>query len=93
MLNVTCACNITLMTRMNWNGAKAQFMGEFDDSMEDWETYVEHVEIYLTANAIKNTGQKRAVLLSVCGPKTYATYLSPPTDLSYNDIVPFVQKH
>ena len=46
-------------------------MGAFDSSEEDWETYVERVELYLAANKITDAGQKRDVLLSVCGVKTY----------------------
>ena len=46
-------------------------IGAFDSSEEEWETYVERVEIYLVANKITDAQQKRDVLLSVCGPKTY----------------------
>ena len=45
-------------------------IGAFDSSEEEWETYVERVEIYLSANKITDAQQKRDVLLSVCGPKT-----------------------
>ena len=38
---------------------------KFDHAAEDWETYVERVDLYLTANGITAAGQKRAVLLSV----------------------------
>ena len=51
------------------------------------------VEIYLAANKITDAQQKRDVLLSVCGPKTYhhilRDFLAPtkPSDTSYADIV------
>ena len=46
-------------------------VGTFDSSKENWETYVERVELYLAANKITEAKQKRDVLLSVCGAKTY----------------------
>ena len=67
-------------------------IGAFDSSEEEWETYVERVEIYLAANKITDAQQKRDVLLSVCGTKTYhilRDLLAPtkPSDTSYADIV------
>ena len=67
-------------------------IGAFDSSEEEWETYVERVEIYLSANKITDAQQKRDVLLSVCGPKTYhilRDLLAPtkPSDTSYADIL------
>lgn len=72
--------------------------GEFDREQEDWDTYVEWVEIYLAANDIKDNGQKKAVLLSVCGPVTYRKIWDlaapkKPADLSYEDIIQIGQKH
>ena len=37
------------------------------DSAEEWETYIELVEIYLAANKISDPAQKMDVLFSVCG--------------------------
>ena len=75
-------------------------IGEFDNTEEDWETYVERVDLYmyLIANEITDAAKKRAILLSVCGAKTYHTIrdlVAPakPTDVSYDDIVSQVQKH
>lgn len=73
-------------------------VGEFDHTVEDWDTYVERVEIYLTANAIKDEEQKKAVLLSVCGPETYRKIRDlaapdKPTTLTYESIVKLVRDH
>ena len=46
-------------------------VGEFDHTTEDWEAYVERVELYLTANSVREADRKRAVLLSLCGAKVY----------------------
>ena len=73
-------------------------MGEFDKVEEDWETYVEKVNLYFVANDITDAAKKRATLLSVCGAKTYHTIcelIAPakPTDGSYDDIISPVQEH
>ena len=75
-------------------------VGEFDsdENEDDWETYVERVALYFTANGISDATKKRAILLSVCGAKTYRVIrdlVAPakPTDISYDDIVSLVQKH
>ena len=68
---------------------------KFDHAAEDWETYVERVDLYLTANGITAAGQKRAVLLSVShisqdkGPGR----TNKPAELRYDDIVKLVQTH
>ena len=73
-------------------------ISEFDHEAEDWKTYVERVNLYLTANDITHRDKKRAVLLSVCGARTYHTIRdlvapSKPTDLAYDEIVTRVQEH
>ena len=59
---------------------------------------MERVELYLTANSVREADRKRAVLLSLCGAKVYRMIRdlaapSKPTDLSYSEIVKLVQKH
>ena len=43
----------------------------FDSVEEEWEIYVERVEIYPVVNKITDTNQKRDTLLFVCDTKTY----------------------
>ena len=45
-------------------------IGEFDNTQEDWDSYVERVSLYLVANDIEDGAKKRVTLLTVCGPKT-----------------------
>ena len=73
-------------------------VGPYDSAEEEWETYVERVEIYLDANKITDAGQKRDVLLSVCGAKTHhilRDLLAPekPKSCSYVDIVKRLADH
>ena len=43
---------------------------EFDDT-QDWIEFIERLEQYFEANDIGND-KKRAILLTVCGSKTYS---------------------
>ena len=78
--------------------AKHGEVGEFDNSQEDWDTYVERVSLYLIANDVTNAEKKRAILLSVCGTRTYHVIrdlVAPrsPKDLSFDEIVETVRDH
>ncbi|KAK2549295.1 hypothetical protein P5673_030286 [Acropora cervicornis] len=46
-------------------------IGEFKESEESWTHYIERLEQYFLANEVDEVGKKRAILLSVCGSKTY----------------------
>lgn len=43
---------------------------EFDSANEDWESYIERVELYCTANDVEEE-KKVPTLLSLMGAKTY----------------------
>ena len=67
-------------------------VGVVNSAEKEWDTYVERVELYLATNKITDEAQKRDVLLSVCGAKTYhilRNLLAPtkPTASTYVDIV------
>ena len=46
-------------------------VGEFRESVESWTQYVERLDQYFEANEVTDGKKKRAILLSVCGSKTY----------------------
>ena len=46
-------------------------VGEFKESEESWTLYAERLEQYFAANEISDAKKQRAILLSVCGSKTY----------------------
>ena len=46
-------------------------VGEFKESEEWWTQYAERLEQHFAANEIKDATKRRAILLSVCGCKTY----------------------
>ena len=73
-------------------------LGAFDNSHEDWASYVERLEQYCTANNIKNADKQRAILVSACGASTYRmikSVLAPqaPTEVSFKDIVKAMAGH
>ena len=67
-------------------------IGVFDSTEEDWESYVERVNLYFVANDIEDAAKKRAVLLTECGAKTYRVIRdlvapAPPSEVAFDDIV------
>ncbi|XP_060782844.1 uncharacterized protein K02A2.6 [Neoarius graeffei] len=67
----------------------------FDNSVEEWDTYIERLEQYCVANHIEND-RKVAVLLSVMGAKTYNLLRSlcapqKPSAKSFKDIIKLLQ--
>ena len=70
-------------------------IGEFDISLEDWSSYAERLEHYMSANDVIDIGKK---LLSTCGAATYKlirNHTSPelPVSKTYKEIVDLVQTH
>ena len=70
------------------------FIGKVEEFQENnnWIEYIERLEHYFTANAITDNGKKRAVLLSLCGAKTYKlirNLVAPgkPTDKFFAELV------
>ena len=65
---------------------------------DSWIEYTERLEQYFAANEITDNNKKRAVLLSVCGAKTYKlirNLVNPrkPTDKSFGELVNLVKNH
>ena len=78
--------------------ARHGVLSEFDNAKEEWQSYVERMEQYFSANDVTAAGKKRAILLSACGPATYQlirNLVSPAatTDKSFAQIVELVQNH
>ena len=68
------------------------------ESEESWTHYIERLEQYFLANEVDEVGKKRAILLSVCGSKTYTLardLLQPvrPAEATFKKIVDTLDKH
>ena len=73
-------------------------VGEFKESEESWTQYAERLEQYFAANEIKDAKKQRAILLSVCGSKTYGLIcdlLQPqkPGDVELKEILEKLENH
>ena len=73
-------------------------IGEFKESEESWTQYVERLEQYFLANEVEDVAKRRAILLGVCGSKTYALardLLQPakPSVTTFKKIVDTLEKH
>ena len=73
-------------------------IGEFDQALENWETYIERMEQYFVANKVTSDAKKKVILLGTCDPSTYSTIRSlavpnKPTDLDYSALLESTKKH
>ena len=64
-------------------------VGEFEEGREEWTQYAERLGHFLTANGITDGDKKRAVFLSVIGPKAPAK----PGEKSYEEFVEVITPH
>ena len=68
------------------------------DMQEDWSEYIERLEFYFEANGVSDGDKQRAILLSVCGSKTYKlirnlTTPEKPSHKTFAELVHLVQRH
>ena len=76
-------------------------IGPFDQSVEEWPSYVERLEEYFEANGITgdgNAAKRRAVLISVVGPKSYTllrNLVAPtkPKEKTFEELVAALTEH
>ena len=73
-------------------------IGEFQEGREDWKQYAERLEHFMAANGITDGDRKKAVFLSVIGPKAYkllASLVAPakPGEKDYADLVKIMTDH
>ena len=73
-------------------------IGEFQEGREDWKQYTERLQHFMDANGITDEDRKRAVFLTVIGPKAYkllASLVAPakPGEKAYGDLVKVMSEH
>ena len=89
---------LQLATRVKLKMAHFGKIEEFTEtSIESWTQYKERLDQYFIANDIDDD-KRRAVLLSICGSKTYSlvrSLVSPtkPCDKSYAELCETLEKH
>ena len=47
---------------------------DYAHNKEDWQSYVESLELFFTANNVANAQKKKAILLILCGIETYQLF-------------------
>ncbi len=72
-------------------------IGEYDDSLENWESYTERFEQYVEANEVADE-RKVSCFLATIGPKTYSLLKNlcapdKPKDKTYNALVTVLTGH
>jgi len=72
-------------------------MEEYNEN-DSWIEYTERLEYYFAASEIRDNNKKRAVLLGVCGGKTYKPIRNlvnsrKPTNKSFAELVNLVKNH
>jgi len=73
-------------------------VGEFDETQEPWELYIDRLEEFFVANKIESDDQKRAILNAQVGAKAYQLInklLSPkkPKEATFTEICTVMQNH
>ena len=73
-------------------------VGEFVESQEDWSQYADRLAQFFIANDVTDAGKKRAILLSVVGPRTYkllSSLLAPatPGEKDFGELVKVLKEH
>ena len=73
-------------------------IGEFAEGHEEWPHYVERMEHFLSANGIDSNERKRAVFLSVIGPRIYKLLCSlvapaKPGEKTFAELVAALTQH
>ena len=71
---------------------------EYDPEREEWGSYVERLEFFFTANDITDAEEKKAILLSSSGSKTYTLFRgltapAKPDDMTFAELVKLMKNH
>ena len=70
----------------------------YDSNKEDWQSYVERLELFFTANDVNDAEKKRAILLTSCGIETYQLFKgltapAKPVEKTFNELVILMTNH
>ena len=70
----------------------------YDSNKEDWQSYVERLELFFTANDVNDAEKKRAILLTSCGIGTYRLFKglaapAKPVQKTCNELVILMTNH
>ena len=70
----------------------------YDSNKEDWQSYIERLELFFTINDVNDAEKKRAILLTSCGIETYQLFKgltapAKPVEMTFNKLVILMTNH
>ena len=73
-------------------------LSEYDSSKEDWQSYIERLELYFTASDIDDEEKRKAILLTSCGIECYRLFKGlttprKPVDKTFIELVTLMANH
>ena len=72
-------------------------LNEWNSSEEEWSNYIERVHFYFEANDIADESKKRAILLSVVGPRNYSVLRgladNQPEEKTFDELAELMKRH
>ena len=71
---------------------------EFNSQVEDWQSYIEHLQQHFIVAGVTNKAKQQAILLSACGARTYRLIHSlsatnDPKDTSLSDLIKLMSEY
>ena len=73
-------------------------LSEYDSSKEDWQSYIERLELYFTANDIDDDEKRKAILLTSSSIECYRLFKGlttprKPVDKTFIELVTLMTNH
>ena len=73
-------------------------LSEYDNNKEDWQSYVERLELFFTANEITDEEKRKAILLTSCRIECYGLFKGlttprKPIEKTFNELVTLMTNH
>ena len=73
-------------------------LSEYDSGKEDWQSYIERLELYFTASGIDDEEKRKAILLTSCGIECYRLFKGlttprKPVDKTFIELVTLMTNH
>ena len=87
-----------MVKRIKWRQGNYRKLSEHDSSKEDWQSYIERLELYFTGNDTDDEEKRKAILLTSRGIECYRLFKElttprKPVDKTFIDLVTLMANH
>ena len=87
-----------MVKRIKWRQGNYRKLSEHDSSKEDWQSYIERLELYFTGNDTDDEEKRKAILLTSRGIECYRLFKElttprKPVDKTFIDLVTLMTNH